>query len=383
MRILIFSSQYYFRCFRRVIMYDVFAAIAVHGQEPTARTLEAEANAAYRAGDFPVFLDRIRRAGILRPNHPRLLDNLAAAYALNGESVPAIETLSRLARMGLVFPVLDSENFVSLRGLPATDSVINQFRKNQEPILRSTREVTVAEKGIVPESVAVDTRTGTFYISSVAKRKIVKVDGKARHSIFADAAAGLWSVLGIKIDQKRRHLWAAVSAMAETPDLEKSEIGSAAVMKFDLKSGRLLKRFVLPNSPNRHVLGDLVLHPNGDVYATDSVSPAIYVVKSGRDSIEPFIEGSVFVSLQGIDLSADHSSLFVADYSSGIFRIDLETKKVSTVAPPPEATLLGIDGLYFHRNTLIGIQNGVNPQRIVRMYLSSDNQRIVRFEVLE
>jgi hypothetical protein len=46
-------------------------------------------------------------------------------------------------------------------------------------------------------------------------------------------------------------------------------------------------------------------------------------------------------------------------------------------------TLLGIDGLYYHKSTLIGGQNGVNPQRVIRLTLSKDVNRFDRFETLE
>ncbi|HEY8181865.1 MAG TPA: hypothetical protein VII32_06465 [Thermoanaerobaculia bacterium] len=47
------------------------------------------------------------------------------------------------------------------------------------------------------------------------------------------------------------------------------------------------------------------------------------------------------------------------------------------------ASLLGIDGLYLlNRRTLIGVQNGTNPNRIVRMDLSSDGHRITEVTTL-
>ena len=44
---------------------------------------------------------------------------------------------------------------------------------------------------------------------------------------------------------------------------------------------------------------------------------------------------------------------------------------------------LGIDGLYFHRGSLVGIQNGVTPHRVARFTLSPAGDRVLRAEVLE
>ncbi len=37
---------------------------------------------------------------------------------------------------------------------------------------------------------------------------------------------------------------------------------------------------------------------------------------------------------------------------------------------------LGIDGLYYHDDALIGIQNGVTPHRVVRLELGRGSKRI-------
>jgi hypothetical protein len=44
--------------------------------------------------------------------------------------------------------------------------------------------------------------------------------------------------------------------------------------------------------------------------------------------------------------------------------------------------MLGIDGLYFHRGGLVAVQNGVNPNRVVRLFLSKDLGRVERFETI-
>jgi hypothetical protein len=53
------------------------------------------------------------------------------------------------------------------------------------------------------------------------------------------------------------------------------------------------------------------------------------------------------------------------------------------LAPATEVVALGVDGLYFQKGKLIGIQNGTSPQRVVRFSLSRDNLRLTRAETLE
>jgi hypothetical protein len=49
----------------------------------------------------------------------------------------------------------------------------------------------------------------------------------------------------------------------------------------------------------------------------------------------------------------------------------------------PHTTMLGIDGIYFYKGSLIASQNGINPVRIVRIYLSKDYRAVDKFKVVE
>ena len=46
-------------------------------------------------------------------------------------------------------------------------------------------------------------------------------------------------------------------------------------------------------------------------------------------------------------------------------------------------TLLGVDGLYWHRGSLVGVQNGVIPARVVRFCLDSSGRSVRRLEMLD
>jgi hypothetical protein len=185
------------------------------------------------------------------------------------------------------------------------------------------------------------------------------------------------------VDAKRRHLWVTSTAFPQMINFKKEEDGTSAVFKFDLRTKKLLKKYVLSNAGNKHALGDLTIQSNGDVFTTDSLSPAVYVIHPRKDEIELFLEDPGFGSPQGLAFSTDEQHLFMADYSTGLFDIDVKTRKIGHLAPLSGATLLGIDGLYYHKGSLIGVQNGVTPQRIVRVSLSKDLKRVEHLEVIE
>ena len=51
--------------------------------------------------------------------------------------------------------------------------------------------------------------------------------------------------------------------------------------------------------------------------------------------------------------------------------------------PGKHNTLAGIDGLYWHKGSLVGVQYGNGPYRVARWKLSPDGLRVTSSEVLE
>ncbi|HSS19930.1 MAG TPA: hypothetical protein VLL54_07645 [Pyrinomonadaceae bacterium] len=346
------------------------------------RYYEAAARKAYQAQDYTAFLEDMRMAAQLRPNHPRLMYNLAVAYALNGQRAEALSWLDKVANMGLVVRPGDDKDFESIKDTPEFKAIVAHIEANKLPVGKSLPAFTVHEKGLVPESVAFDAATNTFFLSSVYKRKILRVAPNGEVTDFATEQDGLWSVMGIKVDAARRILWVCTAAHPQMSHYKPEENGKSGVLKFDLKTGKLVQKYLLENKPAPHWLGDLVLDSKGNVFASDSISPAIYIVRPEKNEIELFVADKAFGSPQGMAFSQDGKSLFMADYAFGIFVIDLTTRKVTNCAAPADGTLLGIDGLYNYHGNLIAVQNGVNPQRVVKLSIAPDLSHINRVETI-
>lgn len=346
------------------------------------RYYEQQARQAYAAKDYATFLANMIKAAELRPNHPRLLYNLAAAYALNDRPDEALARLRLLAEMGLVMPAARDKDFTALRESAQFNQLTVTFEKNKAETGQAAQVFSLPEKGMIAEGLAYDPKTGSYFVSSVHRRKIIRVDRNGKASEFANAQQGLWAALGMRVDAQRRLLWVTSAALPQMTDYQQADQGRSGILKFDLRTGRLLKKYALENQDTTHVLGDLALTKNGDVFASDSLNPTIYAIPHSKDQIERFISGPQLSSPQGLAFSADEKWLYLADYGSGLFAINMKTKQLRRIAPSARVTLLGIDGLYFYQGDLIGVQNGVNPQRVVRIRLSPDNSSVSDFRVL-
>jgi hypothetical protein len=349
----------------------------------TARYYRQQAAAAYKAKDYPTAIENFKKAAELIPDHPTLLYNLACVNALAGRKSDALASLTQVAEMGLVMPAEKDTDLDAIKDTPEFRLILKRFEASKAPVNNSSAGFTIHEKGLITEGLAYDPADETFFVSSVHKRKILAIGKSGDVKVFAAEQDGLFSVLGMAVDAKRRLLWVASTAFPQMVNFKKEEDGTSAVFKFDLRTRRLLKKYVLSNTEKKHALGDLIIHSNGDVFATDSLSPAVYVIRPQRDEIELFLSDPRFGSPQGLAFSSDEQHLFMADYGTGLFDLDVRTKRVSHLAPLAGATLLGIDGLYFFKGSLIAIQNGVNPQRVVRVLLSRDLKRVEALEVLE
>jgi len=252
---------------------------------------------------------------------------------------------------------------------------------------RSQVAFTIGEEDLIPEGIAHDSRTGTFYVGSTYKRKIVSIDRKGVVRDFTgEAQEELLGVLGMKVDTKRRLLWAISSnAGGGMPGkgLDKDCLGCSAVFKYDLGTGRLIKKYVLKNKPNAHFLNDLTINARGDAFITDTHTGDIYLISRGKDELELFLSLGQRVFPNGIDLSDDEKSLFVA-VTGGIRVIDLPDKRSRTLRMPEEVRAAEvIDGLYFFKGSLVAVQPFESQKKVVRYYLDRDANAVIKSEVIE
>ena len=349
-----------------------------------SRAAYQEAVQAYKARDFPAFLRHTKEAERLRPAHGVIVYGLACAYALTGDTAAALATLRHFAALGHTADLDADTDFTSLRALPAFDSLRQAMRRNAAPLVRSTPAFTLAERDLLTEGIAYDPKTRSFFVGSVHRGKILRVDDGGRATEFVPPGLkGFWAPLGMRVDAARRVLWVAGAALPQTAGYDSADAGRSGLFRFDLASGALTGRFPLPADGQPHTLGDVTIARNGDVYSTDSRGPAVYRVRAGSDSIEQFATSPLLLSAQGLALDAEERTLYVADYSRGILRIDLATRAIRLLETADDVLALGIDGLYLVKGSLVGIQNGVEPHRVVRLRLDARGDRVEHSAVLE
>lgn len=247
---------------------------------------------------------------------------------------------------------------------------------------------TIPEKDLLPESIAYDSIKNEFYIGSTRKGKIIKVtkDG-SQVDFIRPKQDGLWMIVGIKVDPKRRNLWVCSSGgdNLEGYALNDDKQGRpAGVFKFHLDTGKLIKKYVLDTPGKVHFFNDMVITKNGDVYISHMFSEhTIYKISISRDTLEKVVMSDQIPYPNGITLSDDESKLYVA-HSNGISTVNLSSTKIEALQIPEGLKISrkeSIDGLYFNKNSLIGIQPDINT--VHRFHLDNSGTKIISSYPLE
>lgn len=114
------------------------------------------------------------------------------------------------------------------------------------PVNHSLIAFALTEKDLLPENVAFDANTGSFFVGSTRKGKILRVTADGTVSDFVGPRGhGLWMVAGMKADAERRRLWVVSSYGSGLEGYQARKGSPAALVSFDLDSGRPVARHVL------------------------------------------------------------------------------------------------------------------------------------------
>ncbi len=329
--------------------------------------LNRAARQALEAKDYSKLRDTLAELRPLMPGNPQLLYNLAASDSHLGQMERALAELKDLANAGLIYDFNADDDFASLRGSAGFASVLRQVEQNRKPTTRAVPVSTLPERDLLPEDIAYDGKTRRFLIGSVTKCKIVTADGR----VFAKSD---WPVMALRVDARRRILWAATGWLAHCQQCDAADRDKSALLAFHLDSGALLKRV---DSPVKGLLGDMTISRAGDLFVSEGSYGAVLRLKGDSSTLERLDAPGEFSSPQTPALSSDERTLYVPDYVRGIAAMDLKARTVRWLQPAHDIVLSGIDGFYRYGDAFLAVQNGVNPERVVLFSSGLKKQEIL------
>jgi hypothetical protein len=371
-------------------------------QECRRLALEAHERGAYET--FHDFAWRTIQTG--RRNDPELMYLLARAQSLSNRPTDALVTLRRLAEMGVVYDAATHEDLWQVRQLPGwpqvaalIDGVVGSEVANRTTALPSTAPaapppeptarivepkiqgltvidaVRFSAPGYVPGGLAYDSVSRRFVVGDLSARKLLVVgEGSNRVDDMVRAdSAGFQDVTAIEIDRRRGDLWVVSTGPTD---------GTGALHKLQLISGRMLSVFqaAVEFQPVRFT--DVTVTPSGTVLVLDDAGRRVLGVRSRARTLAEMIRLEVEAPTS-LAASGDDQVAYVA-HRDGLVRLDLATRKASTIAGPDGIDLGHFERIRWHRNTLVGAQVTPNgARRFVRLRLNQTGRRVTEATVID
>jgi hypothetical protein len=127
------------------------------------------------------------------------------------------------------------------------------------------------------------------------------------------------------------------------------------------------------------LFNDLAIDSQGNVIISDSDYGAIYRVNPTSSSIELLIKDDRIQYANGITITPDDA--VIVNTFKGFFKINEITKEMKAL-PFPNYHVIGIDGLCFYKQSLVGIQNVTYPASINQYQLNATFDKIESARVL-
>jgi sugar lactone lactonase YvrE len=317
--------------------------------------------------------EAIRERIQTRPDDPTLYYYLAIAEFAEGDRAAGLEALEQVARIGHGFLPVRDMGFDGVWDDPAFQKVRARL-ESRLPRVTAARALFRLERRLIPEGIAWDPASRSYFVGSIAASKIVRVDSAGTVSDLSRPGE-LGHVLGLVVDPRRRRLHAVSTNLIEGA----TDTTRNRVVSYDLETGGRVRTFVVPSAVQ---LNDVTVAASGELYATDSRAGAVFRIRPESGDVDAIVAPGTLPGVNGLALSGDGTALYLG-HATGVSRYVLATGELLPRIPVPKGEAIGgIDGLYVDGNTLIGIQNVTNPGRVIRVHLGSDGAIAHRVETL-
>ena len=367
------------------------AAVSSEATDSTRQTLLAEIAKVEEPAMLTQLVARFRQQGDLEAELAALDRRIALRPHMGAYRLDKVVTLARedrkseaytllidLQNTGYAYDLRGDERFANIATTQVWDYIVDNFDANRAPYGEGTVLHTLPREDLLIESVGWDASRKQLLVGGAREGKVYRVekDGKLVPLVSADADNGMWAVLDFVVDAKRGFLWVASSAVPHFKGYKPGvDVGRAGIFKFDLKTGKFIRSFLSPEGQgNIFMLASLALGVDGEIYALDIINSALYQVRD--DQFRRLVHAPAFPAMRALTVFGDGKNLYLADYERGIVGIELATLKAFDVRVPTKLSLQGIEALFWFEGSLVAVQSGMTPPRVMRFGLSDDGRTI-------
>ncbi len=339
-----------------------------------------QAALAYEESDYGDWARATEKLHALRPYNQDFMTHLVTAYSRTGETSKAFNMMLMMQQQGLAQDWEEIDGLDELRQHRLYNHLNDLMIEAGQPFGEASVFAELGPDHAMPEAMAHDHQSERIFVGTVRDGLILEtVDGKEWKEFASPASVdGLRAVFDLVVDSERGRLWVATGLVSHFQADEPGPRGTA-LLKLDLESGELLESYPVESDGQPRMLGSIAINSEGMVFAADSATPMIYRLDPEQHSHpQPFFSHQNFASLRGIAISDDDQRLYVVDYEIGILVLAADdSQRAWKLAVPETLNEGGIDGIEYWDDHLIVIQNGVTPERVLKLELGPDGLGVV------
>jgi len=352
---------------------------------PRADSLFAVGMAYFQRGRFGEAAGRLETAAELRPHSSRRAYNAAVAHGRAGQPDRALRWLRRVADLGAYHP-LDVRAFDALRERPGYEELVKRFEEILRPVARGSPAFRIGPPDLLPTSLAHDPVEDVFYLGSSYRRQILRIDPSTGGATEMAPRQGArpWSVLGLAVDAGRRELWVTSCNLGRGMPMAEPEpesVGRTVVHRFPLGGAGPPRTYAAGSAGDSVCFNDVAVREDGTVFLSAG-EDGVHRIRPGPDRLELLV-GGPGLRARGLDLSPDGSVLYFSNGDRGPIRVEIATGHTEPLELPEGVTLNGTVDLHAREGSLVAIQPGHSPPRVVQAFLDPSGRRVKSIRVLD
>ena len=326
----------------------------------------------YQQKEWLRFLQATIKLRDLRPYEPLYMEWMVFGAAQLGKASTAYNYMHVMQQQGLSFDFNSTDDTLKIRKTEVYDYLNGLLVEAGKPMGEGRVAFTLPETTMRPESIAWDDSRGAFLVGTLDTGVVFAVTpgGKTKELLRASEKNGILAITGLAVDAARNRLWLSSAGVPVFVGLPAADLGRAALLEFDLKKLKLLNRFDIPVDGLPHVPGRISITPQGDVYFIDRALPMVFRKMAATAGVEPFMAKDDMTGFKDMALSETGNRMYIADGALGILVVDIEAKTSTMLGVPETLNVGGISGLMYSEGSLLMLQNGITPQRLMRLTLA-------------
>ena len=352
-------------------------------------TLMRVAMIAKKEGKYDDLIKALEKVVKLKPSIPVFQYKLAQAYSLAGKKSEAYNALIALQKQGIYYDLANDPDLETIK----VHNVFNYIKENMDISGQHYGEgveafnINKSFSGLLFESLTFDEKSQSFLMGSLRDGSVIKVESNGNISRLVEPTPGgkngPWAALSLAADSKNNVLWVASAAISQFGKVDKETSGLSGIFKYELDTGKLISSILVPENKRPTFIRDMHLTPKGDLFFIDGIKNL--VLKIGKDSNDITVAFATqkYQNLRSITSDETGDILYVSDNEEGIIILSLKDQQIFNFSNKPDLNLTGISDMLFDDNSLIILQNGFKPERIMRLKLNDSKFVINRIIPIE